>query len=337
MAITLAQMKEGMADKVSRQVVDIFQRESQILQLMPFDNCVSPSGGSTLTYGYVQKVLPSTAAFRKLNAEYTPSEATVSKKTVDLKIFGGSFQIDRVIKQAEGRWNNMAFQMEEKIAAAVSLFHYTMINGDTTSTDEFDGLDKMLAGTANEYNATNANGSAAIDLSTAALLKQNADQFYEALQVLIANTDADALLLNTQMLTKIQTVARVLGYKTESEEAFGKRVVSMDGVRLIDMKNHYTVSGSAATAVQVIPGNMSHKIQTADSAATTGLTDIYAVKFDVNDGFHGVTLTGTSGISQYLPDFTKPGAVKEGEVEMVAATVLKNTLHAGVLRNIKIA
>ena len=32
-----------------------------------------------------------------------------------------------------------------------------------------------------------------------------------------------------------------------------------------------------------------------------------------------------------------PSAVKDGEVEMVAATVLKNTQHAGVLRNIKIA
>lgn len=67
------------------------------------------------------------------------------------------------------------------------------------------------------------------------------------------------------------------------------------------------------------------------------LKDINAVKFDVNDGFHAATITGSSAISQYLPDFNQPGAVKDGEVEMVAATVLKNTKHAGVLRNIKIA
>lgn len=48
------------------------------------------------------------------------------------------------------------------------------------------------------------------------------------------------------------------------------------------------------------------------------------------------SLTGNSAIRQYLPDFNAPGAVKDGEVEMVAATVLKNTAHAGVLRNIKI-
>ena len=38
MAMTLAEMKVGMSDKVSQQIVDIFLRESEILQLLPFDN-----------------------------------------------------------------------------------------------------------------------------------------------------------------------------------------------------------------------------------------------------------------------------------------------------------
>ena len=57
----------------------------------------------------------------------------------------------------------------------------------------------------------------------------------------------------------------------------------------------------------------------------------------MEDGFHGVSLTGSNAVRAYVPDFDQPGAVKTGEVEMVAATVLKNTAHAGVLRNIKIA
>lgn len=329
MAITLAEMKVGMADKVFDQVIDTFLRESEILQLLPFDNCVSPSGGSTLTYTYVQTVLPSTAEFRALNTEYTDSAAKLDKKSADLKIFGGKFPMDRVLKQSEGKFNNLAFQMEQKIKAAISLFHYTLINGDaTTNNKEFDGLDKMLAGTTSEFNK-----SAVLDVSTAEKLKTNADQFYELLTTLIRETDADALLMNSKSIAKVQTLARILGYKTESEAAFGKKVVSMDGVRLMDLKNHYTVSGSSATAVSCVKDGISRTVSTSQ----TGLTDIYAVKFDVNDGFHGATLTGTSGISQYLPDFTKPGAVKDGEVEMVAAAILKNTAHAGVLRNIKLA
>lgn len=329
MAMTLADMKAGMSDKVAQQVVDIFLRESEILQMLQFDNCVSPQGGSTLTYSYMQKKLPSTAAFRAIGSEYTASEATMEKKSADLKIFGGKFSMDRVLKQAEGRYNNMAFQMQEKILAAISLFHYTMINGNsTTSTNEFDGLDKMLTGTTTEFG-----GSAVIDISSMTNLKANADQLYEALQILIKNTQADALLMNSSMIAKIQTMARILGYKTDSEEAFGKKVVAMDGVRLMDLGNHYTVSGSAVTANSVVKAGITRTVGTSQ----TGLTDIYAVKFDVNDGFHAASLTGNSAITQYLPDFNSTGAVKDGEVEMVAATVLKNTQHAGVLRNIKIA
>lgn len=331
MAMTLAEMKAGMSDKVSQQIVDIFLRESEILQLLPFDNCVSPQGGSTLTYSYIQKKLPSVAAFRALNAEYTANQATVEKKSADLKIFGGKFQIDRVLKQAEGPWNNMAYQIREKVLAAISLFHYTMINGDaTTRNTEFDGLDKMLAGTSTEYNT-----GASIDISTMTQLKANADQLYEQIQLLIKNTSADALLMNSAMITKVQTMARILGYKTESEEAFGRKVTSMDGVRFMDLGKHYTVASTTVTGNDCVNAGISRTIA-GGSAATTGLTDIYAVKFDVNDGFHAASLTGNSAIRQYLPDFNAPGAVKDGEVEMVAATVLKNTAHAGVLRNIKI-
>lgn len=330
MAMTLADMKAGMSDKVAQQVVDIFLRNSEILQLLPFDNCVSPQGGSTLTYTYMQKKLPSVAAFRALNTEYTAQEATLEKKSADLKIFGGKFSMDRVLKQAEGRYNNMAFQMQEKILAAISLFHYTLINGNaTTNEKEFDGLDKMLAGTTSELNT-----GGAIDISTIDLLKGNADQLYEQLQLLIKNTKADALLMNTSMIGKIQTMARILGYKTETEEAFGKKVVAMDGVRFMDLGNHYTITGGTT----VVPNSVVKAGITREAGGEkTGLTDIYAVKFDVNDGFHAASLTGNSAISQYVPDFNKPGAVKDGEVEMVAATVLKNTAHAGVLRNIKIA
>ncbi len=326
MPITLNEMKVGMSDKIAQQVVDIFLRNSEILQLLPFDNCVSPQGGSTLTYAYVQKKLPSVAAFRALNTDYEPNAATLEKKTADLKIFGGSFELDRVIKQAEGRYNNMAFQMQEKILAAISLFHYTLINGDaTTNANEFDGLDKMLAGTSTEFGT-----GSVIDVSTHELMKTNADQFYEALQNLIKETQADALLMNTRTISKIQTLARILGYKTETEEAFGKKVTTMDGVRFMDLGDHYTVSGDVVTANSCVKAGL-----TRDGG--TGLTDIYGVKFDVNDGFHAASLTGNGAIHQYLPDFNAPGAVKKGEVEMVAACVLKNTKHAGVLRNIKIA
>lgn len=332
MAMTLEQMKVGMSDKLAQQVIDTFIRESEILELMPFDNCVSPDGsGSTLTYGYIQEQFPSTTAFRALNTEYTPNEATQVKKTVDLAIFGGAFAIDRVLKSAEGKYNNMAYQLTQKIKAAVGTFHNAMINGDSSSiANSFDGLDKFLVGQSTEINTDSY-----IDLSTMDKVKANADVFYEYLINLITDVNADAIMVNKNLRSKIQTVARILGYKTETEEAFGRRVTNIDGVRIIDLKNVADVSNGNAVESPII-GVKSRKIGSA-TTDTTGLTDIYAVHFSVADGFHGVTLDGTKGIKSYLPDFSTPGAVKKGEVEMVAATALKNVKSAGVLRNIKIS
>lgn len=336
-AMTLEEIKKGMSDKVFAQIVDIFLRQSDILQMLQFDDCVSASGGgSTLKYKYLRQVLPATAEFRKLNASYTASAATKQECEAALAIMGGTVQLDRVLNKAAGKYDNLAWQIEEHIKAVVSLFHYTLINGDAVTTasgdhPEFEGLDSMLAGTTTEFGATKF-----IDLSDISKTKDNADEFYEALTLLVNSTNADALLMNTDMIGKIQTVARVLGYKTESEEAFGKKIVSLDGVRFMDLQNYYTVSNNTAVANAVVKKGISRTIGSS-STATTGLTDIYAVKFDVNDGFHGISLNGGSVIDQYLPDFSKPGTVKNAEVEMISATVLKNTQHAGVLRNIKIA
>ena len=330
MPMTLAEMKVGMIDKIAQQVIDTFIRKSEILELLPFDNAVAPSGGSTLTYGYVQKKLPANTAFRAINAEYVASQATVEKKSVDLKIFGGSFEIDRVIKQAEGMFNNMALQLEEKIASAVGTFHNAMVNGDSAVvSDSFDGLDKFLVGQTTELGTTTV-----IDLSTMVKIKENADVFYEQLLTLINRTGADALMVNEGMKTKIQTVARILGYKTESEETFGRVVTTIgeNKVRIIDLGNVVTNNAGSLVETAIIKGNISRTVGTAQ----TGLTDIYAVKFSVNEGFHGVTLTGTTGVSAYLPDFQTAGAVKKGEVEMVACVALKNVKSAGVLRNVKI-
>jgi hypothetical protein len=54
------------------------------------------------------------------------------------------------------------------------------------------------------------------------------------------------------------------------------------------------------------------------------------------DGFHGISMAGVAPVQTWLPDFTTSGAVKTGEVEMVAAVALKATKAAGVFRKIKV-
>ena len=327
MPITLEQAKVGMADKVDQQVIDEFRRNSLLLDRMLFDDAVSPgTGGSTLAYGYVRLKTPARAQFRNINEEYIPQEADREEHIARLKIFGGSFEIDRVIAETSGAVDEVQFQLQEKIKAASNLFHYTVINGDSAvDSKAFDGLDKALVGSSTEVNTENY-----IDLSSTNALDENYLGFMDLLDDFLSELDGRPtfLLGNSKLMTKIKAVARRAGYLTPSEDAFGRPVDTYDGIPLIDLGYYVDENGLTIPTVKIEEREIGEN-------TISGLTDLYAVRLGL-DGFHGATVTGNRIIRTYLPDFTQPGAVKKGEVEMIAAVVLKATRAAGVLRNIKV-
>ena len=329
MAITLEQAKVGMADKVTQQVIDEFRRSSLLLDQLTFDDAVSPgTGGSTLTYGYTRLKTPAQASFRELNEEYTPQVADREEKTVNLKIFGGSFDIDRVIAESDGAVDEVLFQLNEKIKAASNLFHYTVINGDSAVDGKaFDGLDKALVGSSTEVGTDTYT-----DLSDTTAVDTNYKAFLDQLDEFLAELDGKPSMLmgNSKLMTKIKAVARRAGYLTANEDAFGRKVDAYDNIPLVDLGMFVNAGGATVPTTAIVDTRTPN-----GTDVVTGLTDLYAVRLGI-DGFHGVTLTGNKVISTYLPDFTTPGAVKTGEVEMVAAVALKATRAAGVLRNIKV-
>lgn len=326
MAITLAEAKVGMRDKVDQQVIDEFRRASFLLDQLVFDNAVSPTGGgSTLVYGYVQLLSPSTVAVRTINSEYTPGEAKRTEKTAKIVPFGGSFQVDRVLAGTSGAIDEIQFQLQEKIKAASNYFHNLVINGTAAGSgagfvvNTFDGLNKLLAGKDTEITST-------VDLSTSALLDANYNAFLDEVDSFIAQLDGkpSLLLMNEKMLTKMRAIARRAGYYTREENSFGVPVEKYNNIPMIDAGKYY----NGSSTVDVIP-------VTAATSVKEATTDIYAVSIGLN-GFHGISPAGDKMIHTYLPNMSDPGAVKTGEVEMLAGVVLKNTRKAGVLRGIKI-
>ena len=324
MAITLAEAKVGMADKVDQMVVDEFRRDSFLLDRLVFDDAVSPgTGGSTMTYGYMQLKTPSTAARRDINTEYTNNEAKREKKTADLDIFGGSFKVDRVIQATSGAVNEIEFQMRQKIKAASNLFHYLVINGSAANAAgytkcKFDGLRKLLAGASTEKSAEN------IDLTNAT----NIDKYMYSFTLMINKwlqsmaEKPDMMLMNGDMLAVMQYIGQKMGYYTRDKNDFGHEVVSYRGIAMVDAGEYHD-------------GTKENQCVATDE--TTGASSIIALKIGL-DGFHGISPTETAAfIKSYLPDLNAPGAVKTGEAEMVAGVVLKNTKMAGILKDIKIA
>lgn len=321
MPITLAEAKAGMADKVDQQVVDMFRRSSQLLDRLTFDNAISPgTGGSTLVYGYTQLKTPSTAAVRAINSEYTAGEAKREKKTTQAIIMGGSFEVDRVIQDTSGAIDELVFQADEKIKATANFFTNCVINGTAPAgkaTGTFDGLNKLLQGSSTEYTAT-------ADLSTSENVTANYNKFLDELDEFISGLDGmpDMLIMNRKMLSKLRGIARRAGYYESTKDDFGRAVETYNGIELMDAGEFY----DGTRTVHIVA-------DTAASSSAFGTSDIYAVKFGL-DAFHGISPTGTKVITSYMPDLTLPGAVKKGEVELVAGVALKNTLKAGHMKGI---
>lgn len=327
MAITLEQAKVGMADKVDQQVIDEFRRSSLLMDRLIYDDAVSPgTGGSTLTYGYTQLKTPSTAGFRAINSEYTANEADRVKKTVDLAVLGGAFQIDRVIQDTSGLIDEMEFQLKQKVEATRNEFHYGIINGDSAVTsNSFDGLNKLLTGTSTELNTDEVIDLSTISDSNKFLILDELDNFMSEL-----SKRPTILMGNSKIINRIKAAARQAGYFTRTETAFGTTVDAYDGIPLLDL-GFYASVNAGTPSTQLVSPIVNRTVGTEQ----TGLTDLYAVSIGL-DGFHGITPQGGVGIKSYLPDFTAPGAVKKGEVEMVVGVALKQSRAAGVLRNIKV-
>ena len=326
MAITLAEAKVGMADKVDQKVVDTFRRSSLLLDKLVFDNAISPgTGGSTLTYGYIQLKTPSTAAVRQINSEYTAGEAKREEKTTKAVVMGGKFQIDRVLIGTAGAVDELAFQTEQKVKATANYFNNLVINGNKSNSgtgvlNTFDGLDKLLTGTETEI-------TSAVDVSTEALMNANYNALLDEVDGFLSTLDGkpSMLLMNNKMLAKMRSAARRAGYYSKDRDEFGRVVETYNDIPMYDMGKYY----NGTNTVDIIP-------ETAATQSAEGKTDIYAVTIGL-DGFHGVSPTGSKVINSYMPDLNEPGAVKDGEVELIAGVALKNTNKAGVLRGIKIS
>lgn len=318
MAVTLAEAQKNVQDDIQSGVIDEFRKSSWLLDHITFDDAVSPvGGGATLTYGYTRLKTQPTADFRAINTEYTPSEVTKERHTVELKVFGGAFEIDRVIAGMGGIVDEVQLQIEQKAKAVKALFNNTFINGDNaTDSNAFDGLDKAVTGTVTDFVLPDT-----LDMSSAKKIEENYVDFMFYLDKFLKKLDGAPSFIggNTDMISVIQLCCKLAGRYQTTKDDWGRQVETYNGIYLLDF-------GSK-------PGSNNPVVATS---TTDGTSPLYFGRLGL-DGLHGVSMAGESPIKSWLPDFTTSGAVKKGEAEMVAAIALKASMAAGKMGNIKIA
>ena len=315
MPVTLAQAQQNAVDDVDLAVIDEF-RTNEILDLLTFDDVVNPvGGGGTLTYAYRRLAELGTASFRAINSEYAPTEVSTTRHSVDLKPLGGAFQLDRVLANVgPAATGETALQMSQKIRAAQAEFGNAVINGDSAvDEDSFDGLSKALAGSSTEVTTT-LNWTGTIDEAKAFQILEDLDNMID-----LVDGQVDAIIGNRRVLAKIASAARRADMYVDAPSGPRQtRQRSYGSHRLIDAGRRAGANG------EVIP------------IRSGGLSSLYFVRFGL-DAFHGVSMAGQPLVQTWLPDFTRAGAVKTGEVEMgPVAVALKRTKAAAVARNIDI-
>ena len=282
MAVTLAEAKLNVQDDLQMGIIDEFAKSSFLFNNLTFDDVVSPTGGgATMTYAYTRLLTQPTAAFREINTEYVPQEVKRQRYTADLKVFGGTFEIDRVIANMGGIIQETALQLQQKIKAAAALFNDTVINGDSAvDANAFDGLDKALTGSSTEFSPTTT-----IDLSTSAAIDANFTEFLDQLDEFLMGLDGAPSFIggNNKLIAKLRAVARRASMYQTTKNDYGQQVEYYGVVPFVDF------SAKAGTNDPVVPINAS------------GETSLYAARLALN-GFHACSMAGVAPVQTWLPD-----------------------------------
>ena len=238
MPVTLAQAKLLTTDDIDVNVIDEFQKESDVLNRITFDDVVSGAGnGGTLTYGYTRLTSQRAAGFRAINSEYAPVEVTKERATVDLKVMGGSFQIDRVLNNiAAGQ--ETALQMSQLIKGARATMHDQLINGDSSADAlAFDGLDKILKGSTTEYLPENNGVAAGYYDWTAIDTKAEALAAIRVLDDWLGTMDVepDVIYGNKKALSLFKMIAAWGDFLQSQSDQFDRKINTYDGIPLIQL------------------------------------------------------------------------------------------------------
>jgi hypothetical protein len=227
----------------------------------------------------------------------------------------------------------VSLNLTQKIKAARAKFSDLVINGDTAAdATAFDGLDKALVGSSTEFRPTVVTDWTDLDTVASTPMK-----VLDALDEFLSLLDGTPTIVlgNKSALAKVRAVARRASmYVREPVEglvgANGRPIIreSYGGIIFADPGDK---AGSSDPIIPIQSRNVG-----GSETATTGLTDLYAYRVDM-DGFHGVSTVGGTLVRTWLPDFSTAGAVKKGEVELgPVAVALKSTKAAAVFRNIKV-
>jgi hypothetical protein len=277
MAVTLPQAAQLSQDALQRGVIETFVQTGAVLDRAPL---MDIEGNS---YAYNEEATLPGIAFRAVNEAYVESTGTVNPKSEKLVILGGDADVDRFIVKTRGNLNDQrAVQTSLKVKAANYFFQENFFNGDATANPKgFDGLRARLTGA--QVISAGTNGIPVVGNGGS-----DSFAFFDQMDSLIAAVPGidptnGAIYANASLLGKIRSAGRRIGgVETVREDLTGKRVLTWNGIPVLD-------PGNGLSGLPILRQN---ETQGTSSLASS----IYAVKFGQDETDRAVTIINNGGI-----------------------------------------
>ena len=216
MALTLTEASKLSNDVLLQGVVETIVKDSPVLQQLPFIEIM----GNGLTYNQ-ESDLPD-IDFYDIGDEWDESTPEFEQKTANLKIMGGDADIDNFLKATRSNVQDLeASIIELKAKALKQKFEEVFIYGESSGSNQFDGLRKLIdtASAGSQVIAMGASG--------ATLTLEKLDELIDA----VKGGKPDMLLMSRRSRRKLNTLVRAAGGMMDTDrDSWGNFVQLWDGI-----------------------------------------------------------------------------------------------------------
>lgn len=264
--LTLADYAQLAPTNIERGVIDVFRRESFILDNLSFE----ASGGLQKTV--IRSAGLPAVGFRKIGEGWSSSKAAFEPITERVFDLGGDIDVDKLLVKADPA--QMGKHVEAFTTAISYEFNDYFVSGDpTVDPDGFTGIWYRLV----NYLAarqTIAGGGVDISSDAGAGLAANFDtvlDLFDELAHVVDGHQPTMYIVNEQLFLRLNSALRQNGLWSQDENSFGLKIERFgpSGPAIIDL-------GVQADQVTQIIGNT----ELDDGSAMTGgdATSVYAVR-----------------------------------------------------------
>lgn len=306
MALTILEAAKLSQNPLQQGIVEVFAKNNPVLQVMPFIDIA----GNAYSYNR-EGVLPG-IAWRGINESYTESTGVVNPQTETLAILGGDSDIDvALVKQGVGSADIRATYDAMKAKAASLNFLWTFFNSDGTDPRQPIGLRNRLIG-AQVIDQGSTSGGDVLTLD-------KVDQLIDAVE-----GDPTALFMSRTLRRKLNALIGTSGaLMLPSVDAFGNQVMKYRDIPI------YTAPTDASMGPY---GALFPFTEANPGGGAAASSSIYAIRFDVADGIHGIQ-TEPMSVRDLGEQQVKP--VYRTRIEWYCGFAVKHPRAAARLRGIK--